>query len=340
MVISPYLERCFNMSLLVDQFQRQFSYLRLSITEICNFRCQYCLPNGYIAEKPVKKNDFLSLAEIDRLIDTFAELGISKIRLTGGEPTMRTDFIDIVKCIDAHTEIKNIALTTNGYRLSDRVSDWKSAGVTALNISVDSLNNEQFIFITGQDRLKTILNGIDKALACDFTAVKINTVLLKGVNDQIAPYLAWIKHRPLQLRFIELMETGLGRDYFNRYHCSALKIEQTLLELGWQLKIKAGEQGVANVYAHAEYLGEIGLIMPYSAIFCESCNRLRISSRGDFHLCLFGESGIPLRSLLASDDQKIHLKQTILTSLKIKRQSHYLHQHDTGVTKNLAVIGG
>ncbi|EMH0134143.1 TPA: GTP 3',8-cyclase MoaA [Proteus mirabilis] len=326
------------MQQLVDAFSRKFFYLRLSITDVCNFRCTYCLPNGY---KPNGHKSFLSLDEIRRLTHSFAELGTEKIRLTGGEPTMRRDFTDIIATINENPAIKKIAVTTNGYRLARDVAQWRDAGLSAINVSVDSLDPRQFHAITGQDKFHQVMEGIDAAFTAGYDKMKVNVVLMRNVNDKNLPdFLHWIKDRPIQLRFIELMETGDGSDVFNRFHLSGEVIRQRLLNEGWLQIPRARSDGPAQVFTHPDYQGEIGLIMPYEKDFCVTCNRLRVSAIGNLHLCLFGENGIPLRDLLADDAQQQALQQRIQGGLLHKRETHFLHQGDSGITPNLSVIGG
>jgi GTP 3',8-cyclase len=322
---------------LVDYYQRRFQYLRLSITELCNFQCQYCLPYGY---QPKKGHNFLSLSEIDYVVATFTELGVSKIRLTGGEPTLRRDFVDILSLISSYSSVKELAITTNGSRLLKNIHHWHQAGLNAINISIDSFSPHLFKLITGQDKLKELMQCVEKSLEVGIKKVKINTVLMKNMNDNLDDYLSWIKDKPVELRFIELMETGESSDVFNRYHLSGHVIEAQLIAQGWQLQLKNPLSGPAKVYAHSDYQGKIGLIMPYSKDFCKSCNRLRVSSIGKLHYCLFGEAAVDLRDLLQSSAQKQQLITRIFASLKIKPEKHLLHVHNVGMTGNLSYIGG
>lgn len=322
---------------LVDSYQRRFQYLRLSLTELCNFRCQYCLPDGY---HPNKSNSFLTLNEIAQIVYAFEDLGVKKVRLTGGEPTLRRDFIDVISLIASYPQIKEIALTTNGSRLYRNIEAWQRAGLTSLNVSIDSFSSDIFRLITGENRLNDVIKGVDKAIEIGLHKVKINTVLMQGVNDNLMHYLPWIKDRMVDLRFIELMETGEGEANFQRYYVSGLKIEKQLIEQGWQLLPKEPLAGPAKIYQHGDYQGRIGLIMPYSKDFCLSCNRLRVSSTGKLHYCLFGDSAINLRDLLQNATQQKQLKERILSSLKIKPETHLLHQHHAGMTQNLSFIGG
>ena len=196
-------------SQLTDAFARKFYYLRLSITDVCNFRCTYCLPDGY---KPsgVTNKGFLTVDEIRRVTRAFASLGTEKVRLTGGEPSLRRDFTDIIAAVRENDAIRQIAVTTNGYRLERDVANWRDAGLTGINVSVDSLDARQFHAITGQDKFNQVMAGIDAAFEAGFEKVKVNTVLMRDVNHhQLDTFLNWIQHRPIQLRFIELMETAL-----------------------------------------------------------------------------------------------------------------------------------
>ncbi len=325
---------------LIDAFARKFYYLRLSVTDVCNFRCTYCLPDGY---RPHGNNNksFLSLDEIRRLTHAFAELGTEKVRLTGGEPSLRRDFRDIIATVRAHAQIRTLAVTTNGYRLERDIAGWREAGLTALNVSVDSLDPRQFQLITGQDKFRQVMAGIDAAFEAGFSQVKVNTVLMRNVNDvHLDSFLAWIKTRPIQLRFIELMETGDGGELFRTRHVSGETIRRRLVPMGWEAQPRGRSDGPALVFRHPDYLGEIGLIMPYAKDFCASCNRLRVSAAGNLHLCLFGEEGIPLRDLLAEDDGLEQLKARISGGLRLKKQTHFLHQGNTGATPNLSFIGG
>lgn len=250
---------------LTDAFARKFYYLRLSITDVCNFRCTYCLPEGY---RPDGVKSFLSLDEINRVSRAFALLGTEKIRLTGGEPSMRRDFTDIIATIRQNPAIRTLAVTTNGYRLVRDVAQWRDAGLTAINVSVDSLDPRQFHAITGQDKFYQVMQGIDAAFDAGFDKVKVNAVLMRDVNDrQLSAFLDWIKPRPIQLRFIELMETGEGGNLFRKHHVSGGVIRQQLLEQGWQQQDRARSDGPAQVFHHSDYQGEIGLIMPYEKDF-------------------------------------------------------------------------
>ena len=322
---------------LADLHEREFSYLRLSVTEVCNYSCNYCLPDGYQCES---KTQPLSVEEIKHLISVLAQKGIKKVRITGGEPSLRRDLSDIIRVIKNTPGIEQVALTTNGYKLEERITSWVKAGLDSINISVDSLDPEMFKLITGHNRLEKILAGLKKAQSLNMKSIKVNAVLLKEYNlNQFDQFISWIKETPISLRFIELMETSDNREYFHKNHVSGESIEKRLKDSGWVKKDRGPLAGPANEYAHPDYQGNMGLIMPYSKDFCDSCNRLRVSSSGQLHLCLFGEQGLPLRHLCQHDDPKA-LQQQIIEYVKQKKVSHFLQQGETGATKHLAMIGG
>ena len=330
------------MSLLQDSFGRRFPYIRLSITDVCNFKCGYCLPNGYQKDKSDNRT-FLSLEEVQRLAKGLSQLGISKIRLTGGEPTVRKDFFDIVKILKQNSGIKKTVITTNGYKLNQLAEQIVESGLDGINISIDSLDKNKFHQITGHDRLDEILRGIEKLQKLNFKKIKINAVLLKGLNNSDKDFNEWanfLKSNEVDFRYIELMQTGDNLDYFKKYHISSKVFIDYLNENNWIIQTLGKDSGPSKNYINPEFKGKFGVIAPYSKDFCKSCNRLRITSRGDLRLCLFGNTGINIRHLIQRDDQIEELKNLILKQLNFKKESHYLELGETGLTKNLSVTGG
>lgn len=326
------------MAVLADRYGRNFPYLRLSLLDACNFRCSYCLPSGYQASG---KSRWLTREEIGRLLCGFAAVGLRKLRLTGGEPSLRTDLTDIIAAASSTPGIKTVAMTTNGILLRRHIERWCDAGLNAINVSMDSLDPARFRTITGHDRGAEILAGIDLALASGLRAVKLNAVLLRGLNDDEMP--AWrdyLRDRRTTLRFIELMQTGDNHEYFQSHHLRADALEQSLLDDGWSLLPRALDAGPAREYAHPDYQGRIGIIAPYSRDFCAGCNRLRVTATGDLRLCLFGDFGIPLRPLLQSDNGVDELAAALHAQLRLKKAGHGLHEGNTGITPHMASIGG
>ena len=330
------------MQVLQDNFGRKFPYIRMSITDVCNFKCGYCLPNGY----QVDKNDnrkFLHLNEIKRLAKCFSELGVCKIRITGGEPTVRKDFFEIIKVLKFESGIKKVVITTNGYHLDQKAKQLVNSGLNGINISIDSLDRETFKNITSHDRLPEILQGIQNLQDLGFENIKINGVLLNGVNASEKDFNKWsefIKNNKIDYRYIELMRTGDNLDYFNKYHVSSKIFKDYLNKNKWIYQTLGKDAGPSLNYINPEYKGKFGIIAPYSKDFCNSCNRLRITSRGDLRLCLFGNTGISIRHLLQKDEQLEELKNLILKQMKFKKESHYLELGETGLTTNLSTTGG
>ncbi len=321
-----------------DSFGRQFPYVRLSVTDVCNFACSYCLPDGY---KPNGCTPFMTQAEIIRLVRAFVQLGVWKIRITGGEPTVRRDFLSIAEHIAHINGVRKLAITTNGYKLDKKAQSFYNVGIRAINISIDSLNPAQFKAITGHDRLGEILCGIDACFEVGFQTVKVNAVLLKDLNHkELNDFIAFTKNRHISIRFIELMRTNDNAAYFNAHHMPAFTVIDRLIQQGWRLKPRTIGAGPAQEFTHPDYQGSMGVIAPYAPDFCKTCNRLRVSATGDLHLCLFGDKGYPLRDLLQSDDTQTELAYAILDLMQYKKSAHFLHDNNSGIRNHLASIGG
>lgn len=325
------------MGSLTDGFGRRFHYLRLSVTEACNFRCVYCLPDGYRKQAP---HDFLHLDEIARLARAFAELGVSKMRLTGGEPTVRKDLTEIIGAVASTPGVAKVALTTNGWNLAAKAQSWRAAGLTHLNVSLDSLDSETFVALTGHGRHAEILRGIDLALDQPFAAVKLNAVLLsQTVGRGFDEFAEFVRTRPVSVRFIELMRTADNGEYFQAQHVPGDALRQWLSRRGWTPVSRGFDAGPAVEYEHPDHAGRLGLIAPYAPGFCDSCNRLRVTARGKLRLCLFGEGGVDLRDLLRDDNDEA-LRDRVAAALAGKAAGHRLAFGDPGDIRNLAQTGG
>ncbi len=330
------------MKTLTDTFGRKFPYIRLSITDVCNYKCTYCLPQGY-KKNPGDIRSFMSAEEILRLSKALTELGVCKIRLTGGEPTVRKDFFYILKNMKQNLKIPKVTMTTNGYRLNKIAKQLYETGLDGINISIDSLNRETFKKLTGHDRLLEILEGIEILQKLNFKNIKVNAVLLKGINDtfeEFEKFSNFIKNNKIDFRFIELMQTGDNLEYFKKNHVPSKIFRDYLKKNDWIYQTHGKDAGPALNFIHPYFKGKFGLIAPYSKDFCKTCNRLRITSRGDLRLCLFGNTGISIRHLLQKDDQKEELVDLIIKQLHLKKESHYLELGDTGITPNLSSTGG
>ena len=329
------------MSKMSDSFGRSFPYIRLSITDVCNFKCGYCLPNGYF--KVENKPGFLNLDEISNLVAAFTELGVSKIRITGGEPTVRKDFFEVLKNIKSEHKINNLVITTNGYKLNEIAEELIATRINGINISIDSLDRNKFKEITGQDRLPQILEGINILQNKGFKNIKVNAVLLKNVNDSLEEFQNWerfINNNEIDFRYIELMQTGDNLEYFKKYHTSAFVFKKYIESQDWKEISRISDAGPSINYVHSKLKGKFGIIAPYSKDFCSTCNRLRITAKGELRLCLFGNTGTNLRPYLQNQNQKDELIELILKQLRFKKESHYLETGNTGITPHLASIGG
>lgn len=322
--------------MLTDNHGRSFHYLRLSVTDACNFRCNYCLPQGY---RPAHAEPYLTPAEAATLVRAFALLGARKVRLTGGEPSLRADLPRIIESAKSTPGIRRVAVTSNGYKLPRVIDTWHGAGLDQLNLSIDSLDAADFARITGHDCLPRLLEGLERALDLG-VEVKVNAVLLgEGFAPRLEKFLYWLRGMPVTLRFIELMRTGDNRDFFASNHLRGETLERELVQSGWQLLPRAIDAGPAREYAHPDYRGRIGLITPYAKDFCTSCNRLRVSAQGRLHLCLFADAGLELREEIRRGDVEL-LAQRICELVRGKASSHYLQRGQVGGTRNLAMIGG
>ncbi len=321
---------------LVDPFRRRFAYLRLSVTDVCNFSCAYCLPHGYQGGP----RDFLSRMEIVRLVRTFAKLGIVKLRLTGGEPLVRHDFSDIVRDVAQVPGIERLVMTTNAYRLAPIADELREAGLHGVNISLDSLDAATFERITGSPRFPAVTAGIDAALAAGLS-VKVNALLLGGLNDgEVPDFVEFVRERPIAVRFIELMQTGGNQAYFTRHHRRGTLVTDALQAAGWTPRPRGRTAGPAQEYEHPDYAGRVGVIEPYRSDFCEGCNRLRVTALGGLRLCLFGTGSHDLRPWLQRDEDRDALEAAIVAALFQKGPSHALLAGDYGDTPHLAMTGG
>lgn len=332
-------------SSILDSFGRRFTYLRLSLTSQCNFRCSYCLPQGCVT--PLKSTLDIQLPEIRNLAKAFSELGFKKIRLTGGEPTLRPDLVEVVRALAEIPGIESVALTTNGFLFAPLAAPLKRAGLSAVNFSLDSLEEAQFVQITGTQKLWNVLEAVKAAKASGISQIKANVVLLRHHNfHSLDSFIDWSESQEIPVRFIELMKTSDNADLFEKEFVSARELEAKLSEQGWfrngsrSLNQVRSDSGPSQTWLHPMSKAQLGIIAPYSENFCQSCNRLRMSSQAQLRLCLYGERDYSLRHLLQTEDQKEELKSLIRHLLIEKPKSHRLQQGFVGRTSHLASIGG
>lgn len=324
---------------LQDTHGRRFTYLRLSVTDACNFSCSYCLPNGY--KKPSNAPEPLSIVEIENLVAAFAELGTVKVRLTGGEPSLRSDLEDIARVIKGTDGIESVALSTNAFRLKKSAARFLESGIDRVNISVDTLDRERFAKLTGRDLLPQILDGVDECLSLGYKSVKLNSVLLADWGEEdLASFQEFVKTRPVSVRFIELMPTGGNKNFFGQQHIRADHVRKLLMAQGWAAQERSAHDGPAVEFEHPQFQGRIGLIAPYSKDFCTSCNRLRVTSAGALKLCLFGEKDHSLRPYLAHASDRELLKMKVHEFLGLKLPTHFLTDGLIGNNSSFSSMGG
>ena len=270
-----------------DRFGRRIEYLRLSVTQDCNLRCIYCMPDE--KGRNTCSSPSLSPEEMERIVAVLAGLGIRKVRITGGEPLMRPDICDIIKRISSIPGIEDISLTTNGIRLAAMAQDLAASGLMRVNISLDSLKPEVFRHITGGGNVAAVLNGIQKAVDYGLKPVKINTVLIKGENDtEVDDFIRLAQSNPIDVRFIELMPVGsFGESNMDRIIPNSGIISA---HPGLQYIEEDCTGQPARYYKIAGYKGKIGFISPMSHKFCSSCNRIRLTCTGRLRPCL-GSNG-------------------------------------------------
>lgn len=270
-----------------DQFEREITYLRVSVTDLCNLRCRYCMPEG-VCQK--RHEDILSFEEIVEIVSAAAELGVRKVRITGGEPLVRRGCVDLVRMVAAIPGIGEVDMTTNGVLLARDAAALKAAGLKRVNISLDSLDPGKYKDITGGGDLKAAIDGIKAAFDAGLTPVKINTVLIGGFNDDEIPAFVELTRRyPVELRFIELMPMG------GQFGKEAYVPGSRVLELVPALAPTAEDGGVARLYRLPDGKGRVGLISPLSRHFCGTCNRLRLTSEGNLKPCLHSDQEIMVR---------------------------------------------
>lgn len=307
--------------ILVDSFQRRVSYLRLSITDRCDLRCTYCMPERMTF---LPRKDVLSFEELDALVSQFAAFGVDKLRITGGEPMVRKDFIELMARFARHLGhgLRELTLTTNGTLLRKYAGDLSAIGVRRINISLDTLKPDVFEQLSRRDMLPVVLDGIDAALEAGLK-VKLNTVALKGVNEAEIPDLIRYAHeRDADITLIETMpmgeaETDRVEDYLS------LQDVRASLQRNWTLTDLAETTGGPARYVRVEETGgRLGFITPLSHNFCESCNRVRVTCTGRLYTCLGREDGADLREALRTDPSGKALQGAILGAIAAKPQGH------------------
>ena len=328
---------------LIDTFQRKIDYLRISITDHCNLNCTYCSP-PFSGRTHLQRRDILTYEEVVVLAEAAVSAGITRIRLTGGEPLIRNGVVDLCRMLTGINGLKSLSLTTNGVRLGALAEPLARAGVDRINISLDSLKRNRFAQITGHDRLAEALAGIEAVEAAGLAPIKINTVVMRGINDdEVADLAALTFDKPFHVRFIELMpfqHANYG-DYDRLYMPVGEIIRKIPGIDGARVNPILDNPGPARLCALPGAKGKIGFIAPMSWHFCGSCNRLRLTADGKIRNCLFSNDEMDIKILLRRGASKMELIEFFTSAAKHKPRRHHLNAKSHSNTgRGMYAIGG
>jgi cyclic pyranopterin phosphate synthase len=328
-------------NLLLDPFGRRISYLRLSVTDRCDFRCTYCMSEDMVF---APRAQILSLEELYSVADAFIGLGVTRIRITGGEPLVRKNLLSLLGRLGGRPELQDLAITTNGSQLAGMAAGLRAAGVTRLNISLDSLQRERFAAFTRRDQLAQVLAGIDAARSLGFEQIKLNTVVQKGRNDDEVPALvAFAVEQGLDISFIEEMPLGSISSHAREHTlCSSDEVRERI-EVHFQLLPSSHRTGGPSRYW--QVLGtdtRVGFISPHSRNFCGDCNRVRVTAEGQLVLCLGHDGALDLKALLRRHPgDSSRLRGALIEALRLKPERHYFDAREqVQVVRFMSMTGG
>ncbi len=326
------------MTILCDNFGRKIEYLRLSVTDRCDFRCFYCIPKGF--KDFVQPTSWLTLDQVVRVVRLFSELGISKVRLTGGEPLVRQDLPEMIERFHELPEIEDLSLSTNASQLAKYAAVLKENGVGRINVSLDSLNPETFNQITQGD-LQTVIDGLMEAKRIGLSPIKINMVVMKGLNDhEISDMVNFCLEHDFTLRFIETMPVGEVGSNATDYYVS---LDQVRAELESKYELEPTIMRGAGPATYLRVKGtnlRIGFITPMSQHFCETCNRVRLTVEGTLFLCLGQQDNVELRPLLEQGVTDEALKEVLREAIQMKPKQHEFQEDEGGIPRVMSLTGG
>lgn len=326
---------------LIDGFSRPITYLRVSVTDKCNLRCVYCMPESGLPW--LRRDDILSYEEIAEIVRAGAGVGLRSIRLTGGEPLVRRDLHRLVGAIAQVPEIEDVALSTNGLLLEEQLEALSAAGLNRVNVSLDTLRADRFEAIARRPGLKSVLRGLDAAIAAGLTPIKVNCVVMRGHNDdELADFAALTLRRPIFVRFIEVMPVHENVEMQRDAYISSDEILERVSAIG-ELEPVLGPpgNGPARYFAFPGAAGAVGVISPLSHDYCDRCNRVRLTADGRLRLCLFGDHAIDLRSPLRAGAGSQELAALLSSAMLIKPARHHLKLGETSARmRAFSEIGG
>lgn len=313
-----------------DGYGRLIDYLRMSVTDRCNLRCFYCMPECGVPFLPPEK--ILSYEELLRLADIFLNLGVKKIRITGGEPLVRKNILYLFDELGSRSSLEELTLTTNGTMLTENIHDLYGAGVRRINVSLDSLDRKRYVRVTGEDFFTRVLGGIELARALEMH-VKLNVVAMKGVNDhEFAEFVQFGIERNIDVRFIEVMPHSGNTDIAGGIYISSGKIQE---EIKKRFELRPAKNDERSTTARSFYVGEsgvkVGFISAVSHPFCAYCNKVRITPDGTFRTCLFSESGINLKEMISRGGSDEEIEAVIRRAVRKKPLQHRLSEMGEGL---------
>jgi cyclic pyranopterin phosphate synthase len=317
-----------NRKALVDKFGRRVDYIRLSVTDRCDFRCVYCMTEEMTF---LPRKEILSLEELFLVAKAFVDLGVTKIRLTGGEPLVRSDVLSLVERLGQLSDLKELLMTTNGAQLDKYAEPLRAAGVTRVNVSIDSLNAERFKRISRVGKLDKVLEGIDAARTAGFDRVKLNSVIMRGYNeDEVIDLAEYALARDIDIAFIEEMPLGEASDHAREDTTCSNAWVRKLLSSRFELSESAAKTAGPSRYVDVKgYRSRIGFISPVTHNFCGDCNRVRVTVEGRLLLCLGNEHSMDLRAILrAADFSESMLRDAIVAAMDLKPERHYFYEKD------------
>lgn len=311
---------------LIDTFGRKAVNLRISVTDRCNFRCRYCMPEEGM--KWLERDDLLTFEEIRRLVGIFASLGVTRIRLTGGEPLMRKELWKLVGMLHALPGIHDIALTTNGFFLKEQASDLVKAGLNRINVSLDALDPVTFNKMARRDYFDRTWEGIEEAIRLGARPIKLNAVLIRGINDgEIPRFVELAQTKPVIVRFIEFMPIGKDDGWSNEKVVTTNEVIEAINAIARIVPIpRDGTRAPADRYVFENGKGEVGFISSVSEPFCGDCDRVRITSDGKFRTCLFALKETDLRSLIRNGTSDGDIARLLVGAVYEKEEGHLINR--------------
>lgn len=306
--------------MLVDGFGRRHTYLRISVTDRCNLRCVYCMPAEGLDWKP--REEILTFEEIERVAGVFVGLGIDKIRLTGGEPTVRKDIETLISRLASLSDAVPVLMTTNGLTLASRAKAYWEAGLRGLNVSLDTLKPDRFLSMTRRDRFDDVWRGIEAALEAGFAPIKLNAVVIRDQNDdELADFVELTRERPIQVRFIEVMPFP-GAGWRPESLVPYTQMREALSRRFDLQPVDLGPEAVAKEFTIPGHMGNVGFITSMTEHFCDGCNRIRLTAEGCVKPCLFGSQEVSLREAMRAGASAEELERLIKRAVLMKPRGH------------------